>query len=94
LWPGRPVGQQGAAQWAGRCAAHLFSQCIMAWRSLPWARGSGCQSFSSPWSLPQPSVSPASHTSLIHVVHTVCVCVVVAILDLLVSCFDLHFPNN
>jgi hypothetical protein len=28
-------------------AAHMFSQCIMMWRRLPWARGSGCQSFNS-----------------------------------------------
>jgi hypothetical protein len=28
-------------------AAHKFSQCNMAWRSFPQARGSGCQSFGS-----------------------------------------------
>jgi hypothetical protein len=29
-------------------AAHLFSQCNVAWRSFPCARGLGCQSFDSP----------------------------------------------
>jgi hypothetical protein len=38
-------------------AAHLFTQCNMAWRRLPWARGSGCQSFGA--SL-LPSMAPAS----------------------------------
>jgi hypothetical protein len=28
--------------------ALLFSQCNVAWRSFPWARGSGCWSFDSP----------------------------------------------
>jgi hypothetical protein len=27
----------------------LFSQCSKAWRSLPWARSSRCQSFNYPW---------------------------------------------
>jgi hypothetical protein len=30
-------------------AAHLFSQCNVALRNFHWARGSGCQSFDSPW---------------------------------------------
>jgi hypothetical protein len=34
---------------------------IVTWRNFPWATGSGCQSFSSPWCLQQPSLSPASN---------------------------------
>jgi hypothetical protein len=41
-------------------AACLFFQCIMVWRRLPRARGSGCWSFSSPCTLSQPRVSPWS----------------------------------
>jgi hypothetical protein len=40
MWSRDPAGWQ----WA---AAHLFFQCVMTWRRLPWARGSGCRSFSS-----------------------------------------------
>jgi hypothetical protein len=44
--------------------AHLFSDCIMAWRSLLWARGSGCQCFNSPCASPPPSMAPVSQQSL------------------------------
>jgi hypothetical protein len=61
-------------------ATHLLFQCIMAWRRLPWARGSGCWSFSSSWCFTLAKcVSSISATSLIHRVHAVCVCVPVAI---------------
>jgi hypothetical protein len=63
-------------------AACLFFQCIMAWRSLPWARGSGCQSFSSPLCFTSAKhVSSISARSLIHGAHAVCVYVPVTILD-------------
>jgi hypothetical protein len=54
---GSLVGWQAAAWWAcgvevwlagRRAVTHLFFQCIMTWRSLLWAKNSGCQSFSSP----------------------------------------------
>jgi hypothetical protein len=37
-------GPSGARAWrsGGQAAAHLFFQCIVKWRSLPQARGSGC----------------------------------------------------
>jgi hypothetical protein len=61
---------------------HLFSQCIMAWRSLPWARSSGCQSFNSPWCFTSAKHgSSVSARSQIHGVYTVCICVPVAILN-------------
>jgi hypothetical protein len=60
----------------------LFFQCIVVWRKLPRARGSGCQSFRSPFSFTSAkSVSSISARSLIHGAHAVCVCVPVAILD-------------
>jgi hypothetical protein len=33
---------------SGGVGALLFPQCNVAWRSFPWARGSGCQSFDFP----------------------------------------------
>jgi hypothetical protein len=30
-------------------ATHLFSQSNVVWRSIPWAKSSGCQGFDSPW---------------------------------------------
>jgi hypothetical protein len=63
--------------------AHLFSQCIVTWRSLSQARGSGCQCFIFPWCfISAKSDSSVSARSLIHRAHTACVCVPVAILDL------------
>jgi hypothetical protein len=63
-------------------AAHLFSQCIVAWRSLPWARGSACQSFNSPCSFTSTKHgSSISARSLIHRAHAVCICVPAAILN-------------
>jgi hypothetical protein len=62
---------------------HLFFQCIVMCRRLLWARGSGCQSFSSLWCFPPAkSVSSFSARSLIPGAHAVCVCVPVVILDL------------
>jgi hypothetical protein len=40
--------------------AFLFSQCIVVWRSLPWARGSGAKVSTLPGASPLPSVVPAS----------------------------------
>jgi hypothetical protein len=42
------VSQAGLEPVSGSVAALLFSQCNMAWRSFPWARGLGCQSFHFP----------------------------------------------
>jgi hypothetical protein len=88
--PTGPMGQRPgrlADGWWPSCvgvgvAARLFFQCIMRWRSLPWSRGSVCQSFSSPWCFTSAKcVSSISARSLIAGAHTVCVCVPVAILD-------------
>jgi hypothetical protein len=50
------VSQAGLEPASGSVAALLFSQCNVAWRTYPWARGSGCQSFDSPCCLIPPSV--------------------------------------
>jgi hypothetical protein len=68
----------------GQAAAHLFFQCIVAWRSLPQHSHSGYQSFSSPLCFTlSKHVSSISARSLIPRAHAVCICVPVAILDLL-----------
>jgi hypothetical protein len=62
---------------------HLFSQCNVAWLSFPQVRGSGCQSFDSPWCFI--SVNCGSSISArfwSHGAHTVWFCTLVAILDL------------
>jgi hypothetical protein len=41
-------------------AARLFSLCIVAWRRLPWARGSGYQVSTQPGASPPPSVALVS----------------------------------
>jgi hypothetical protein len=46
-WSGGQVVAAGrsAVRWGGGSVgvvARLFFQCILAWRSLQWARGSGC----------------------------------------------------
>jgi hypothetical protein len=41
------VSQAGLELVVAAVAAFLFSQCNMAWRSFPRARGSGCQNFDS-----------------------------------------------
>jgi hypothetical protein len=61
--------------------APLFSQCFVAWRSLPQARGSECQSFNSPWCFTSAKCgSSVSVSSLIHRAYAVCIYVPVAIL--------------
>jgi phosphatidylserine synthase len=61
-------------------AAHLFFQCILLWRKLPPAKGSGCQSFSSLLCFTSAKcVSIISVRSLIHRTHAVCVCVCVCV---------------
>jgi hypothetical protein len=63
-------------------AAHLFSQCNMVWRSFLRARGSGCQSFDSPWCFISAKCgSTISARFLIHRAHAVCFCPLVAIFD-------------
>jgi hypothetical protein len=58
-----------------------LSWCIVAWRRLPRARGSGCQSFNSPWCFTLTKHgSSFSARSLIHTAHAVYVCVPFAIL--------------
>jgi hypothetical protein len=42
------IQQRRWGRWHGS-QGPLVSQYVMEWRSLPWARGSGCQSFKSPW---------------------------------------------
>jgi hypothetical protein len=62
--------------------ALLFSQCNVAWRSLPQARGSGCQSFDSPWCFISTNYgSGFSARFLIHGAHAVCFWTLVAVLD-------------
>jgi hypothetical protein len=78
LWVGQRVGGSSMG-----VATHWFFQCIVVWRSLPWVRGSECQSFSSPCcSSSAKCVSRISARSLIHRAHTVFICVTIAILDL------------
>jgi hypothetical protein len=98
---GGPVGQRwGPRGWRWRCGgggsgAHLSFQCIMMCRSLPWARGSGCQSFSSLWFFTSAKcVSRISAKSLIPGPHTVSICVPIAILDPLNSFLKDKEPTN
>jgi hypothetical protein len=95
-WPVGLVGGNPASQWLGGggvgVVAHLFFQCIVVWRSLLQARGSGCQSFSSPLCFTSAKgVSSISARSLIHGAHAVCICVPVAILDPLQQAFINNF---
>jgi hypothetical protein len=60
----------------------LFSQCNVTWRSFPLARGSGCQSFDSPWCFISAKCGPSvTARFLILRAHTLCFCTLVAILD-------------
>jgi hypothetical protein len=69
--------------------ALLFSQCNVARRSFPWARGSGCRSFDSPWCFISVKCgSSISARFLIHGAHAVCFCALVAILDPLYQHFE------
>jgi hypothetical protein len=62
--------------------AHLFSQCIVAWRSLPQARSSGYQSFNSPLCFTFAKCGfSVSASSLIYGAHAVHICAPVTILD-------------
>jgi hypothetical protein len=77
----QPVGWRAGKGSIG-LVAHLFFQCTVGWRSLPWARGSGCQSFSFFWFFTSAKhISSISTKFLIHGVYTVCFCVPVSILD-------------
>jgi hypothetical protein len=79
-WVSRLAGSKGVGM-----AACWFSQCIMAWRRLPRARGSGWWSFSFSLCFTSPMyVSSVSARSLIHRVHVVCICISVTILDPLI----------
>jgi hypothetical protein len=73
-------------------AALLFSQCNVAWRNFLWARGSGCQSFDSPWCFISAKCgSSISARFLIHRAPAVCYCTLAAILDPQKRGFS--FPN-
>jgi hypothetical protein len=62
--------------------ALLFSQCNVMWKSFPWGRGSGCQSFDSCWCFISTKCgSRVSARFLIHRAQAVCFCTLVAILD-------------
>jgi hypothetical protein len=57
-------------------------QCIVMWRSLSRAEGSGCQNFSSPWCFSSAKcVSSVSARILIPGAQSVCISVPVAILN-------------
>jgi hypothetical protein len=66
----------------GNAEALLVSQCNMAWRSLLWAGGLGCQGFASSWwFFPAKCGSSVSGRFLIYKAHTVCFFPLVSILD-------------
>jgi hypothetical protein len=74
--------RQGWSQCLAAVGALLFSQCNVAWRSFPQARGSGCRSFDSPWCFISTKCgSRVSARFLNHGGHTVCFCAFVPILD-------------
>jgi hypothetical protein len=54
------VSQAGLEPVVVVAAAHLFSQCNVAWRSFPQARSSGCRSLTFLGALFLPSVAPVS----------------------------------
>jgi hypothetical protein len=67
------------SQWLVVVAAHLFSQCNVAWRSFLWARGSGRGSFDSSCCLISAKCgSSISARFLVHGAHAVCFCTIVA----------------
>jgi hypothetical protein len=73
----------------------LFSQCNVAWRSFPWARGSGYQSFDSPYCFISAKCgSSVSVRFWSHGAHTVCFCVPVTILDPLSTHFKQPLTIN
>jgi hypothetical protein len=82
-----PVGLPNVSQ-AGwnqcpEAAALLFSQCNVAWRSFPWARDSGCQSFDFPCCFISAKCgSSVSERYWSLGVHAVCFYALVIILDL------------
>jgi hypothetical protein len=76
------VFQAGLELASGSVGALLLSQCNMAWRSIVWAGGSGCQSFDSSWCFFSAKCgSSVSAKFLIYGAHAVCFCPLVAILD-------------
>jgi hypothetical protein len=82
--------------WLAMAAALLFSQCNVAWRSFLWARGSGCQSFDSPWYFISTKCgSNISARILTHRGHAVCFCTLVAILIQILSLYlTLHMHTR
>jgi hypothetical protein len=61
--------------------ALLFSWCNVVWRSFLQARGTGCQSFYSPWCFISIKCgSSISARFLIHGAHAVCFCILFATL--------------
>jgi hypothetical protein len=76
------VSQAGLEPASGGVAAILFSQCNVAWRSFPQARGSGCRSFDSPcFFISAKCGSSVSAMFWSLRAHAVCFCALVAILD-------------
>jgi hypothetical protein len=74
--------QTGLEPATGGTEAPLFYLCNMAWRSFPWARGSGCQSFDVFWCFISAKCgSSISAMFLIYRPHAVCFCSLVTILD-------------
>jgi hypothetical protein len=76
------VLEQAAVVLTVLVAAHLFSQCNVAWRRFLKARGSECQSFDSPWCFISIKCgSSVSARFLSHTTYVVCLCTLVTILD-------------
>jgi hypothetical protein len=67
---------------SGGTTALLFSQCNLAWRSFPQARGSGCWNFDSPCCFISAKCGSSVSARLWSFgAHAVCFCTLVAILD-------------
>jgi hypothetical protein len=76
------VSQTGLELASGSMGALLFSQCNLMWRSLVWDRGSGCGTPDSLWHFFSAKCGfSISAKFLIYGAHTVCFCILVAILD-------------
>jgi hypothetical protein len=76
------VSQVGLEPASGSWGALLFSQCNIVWRSFVRAGGSEFGRPDSSWCLFSAKCGPfISAKLLIHVAHTVCFCILVAILD-------------
>jgi hypothetical protein len=86
---------------AAAAAAHLFSQCNVAWRSFLQARASGCQSFDSSWCFISTQCGSVISTSFwSYGSHDAWFCTLVTILDPLPPLLqfssgrNIHFSEN